>query len=290
MTKDVVTQDQNEQKALATDEPFEFDGPTGFEGVDRDCVTIPFLKIAQSATDEAKRGSPKYIPGLEPGMFFCPATRRVYGNDVNLIIIKFYRHYITYDGEGTDAKFTGIISPEDFKKIEKQATRVKSYHMLDGTRYVDTRNFIVMVAGALQDGPMLLSMTSTGIAPSRKWITQAQNFRAENGKPAPIWANVWNLATGYQDNPAGSYYQVARVERVGYVTAQARPTVVAAFLDAGSVSSDSILGSEAHDEKMAPEASHESSPSSQEEMVKAAFGANGKAAVDASPDLPPNIF
>jgi hypothetical protein len=138
---------------VVTTEEMEFDGPSGFEGVDSECTTIPFLKIAQSATDEAKKGSPKYIPGLEPGMFFCPATRKVYGESVRLIILRFYRQYVIYESREPDSKFKGTMTPEQFKvEIEPDAVRERSYQMgSDGHRYVDTRNFIVMVAGSVND-------------------------------------------------------------------------------------------------------------------------------------------
>lgn len=227
---------------VATDETFEFDGPSGYESVDKDCVTIPFLKIAQSSTEEAKRGSAKRIDGLEPGMFFCPATRKVYGETMNLVILRFYRQFVVYESEETDAKFLGTISPEAFKaQIEPSATRVRSYHVdADGHRYVDTRNFIVMNTASVTDGPMLLSLSSTGIAPSRKWLTQAQNVRAPDGRVAPIWANVWNLANGYVDNPLGSYYQISRVERMGFVSNTIKELVVRAFLDAQGLEKESL--------------------------------------------------
>ncbi|HSA01214.1 MAG TPA: hypothetical protein P5055_10805, partial [Candidatus Paceibacterota bacterium] len=104
----------------------------------------------------------------------------------------------------------GVITPEEFDRdVLPTAVRERSFHLSpDGHRYVDTRNFIVFVAGAYNDGPMLMSMSSTGIAPSRKWLTMAQNHRSSDGRQAPIWANVWTLETGYQDNEAGSYYQI----------------------------------------------------------------------------------
>jgi hypothetical protein len=79
---------------------------------------------------------------------------------------------------------------------------------------------------------MLMSMSSTGIVPSKKWVTQAQNVRDAAGRVAPIWANVWELATGYMDNPQGSYYQVAKISRLGYVAPSIKELVVHAFLDA----------------------------------------------------------
>ena len=244
---------------IATDEQFAFDGPSGFGGVDRDCITIPFLKIAQGSTEQAKKGSQKKIAGLEPGMFFCPATNKVYGESTNLIILRFYRQYIVYASRETDAQFMGSISVEEFDRdILPTATRERSYHLSpDGKRYVDTRNFIVMVAGALSDGPMLLSLSSTGIAPSKKWLTQAQSVRDNRGRVAPIWANVWSVKVSYEDNPLGSYYQISNIERLGYVTEAARSVVVPAFLDAQGVDASEIQGLENGGGSKMAEGSHE---------------------------------
>lgn len=251
---EVATRDGSNDVTEFVEQMITFDGPTGLEGIDRDCVTIPFLKVAQSNHDQTKRGSPEEIRGLEPGMFFCPATRKVYGSEVNLIILRFYRQYIVYDGEGTDAKMIDAITPEAFvRDIEPYATRVKSYHMKDGNRYVDTRNFIVMVAGALHDGAMLLSLSSTGISPSKKWLTQVGSVYAPNGQPAPIWTSVWRLATAFQNNPQGSYYQITRVDRMGWITEKAKPIVVRAFLDAQGHNTADIKGDGDMTAKPAPD-------------------------------------
>ena len=251
-------------EVAAVDE-MEFDGPSGFDGVDNDCITIPFLKVAQAATDEAKKGSPKQIQGLEVGQFFCPATRKVYGENVRLIILRFYRQYVIYESREPDSRFMGTMTPEQFATaIEPTATRERSFHLdSEGHRYVDTRNFIVMVASALNDGPMLLSLSSTGIAPSKKWLTQAQNVRDGSGRVAPIWANVWEVSTGYMDNPQGSYYQISRISRLGYVHPDKKNLVVNAFLDAQGAGVHELTQSaaKAADDTVAVDGSHsESAP------------------------------
>lgn len=230
--KDLAVKNQDTELALNA---AILDGPTGFEEVDSDCTTIPFLKMAQSGTDEAKKGSPVYIPGLEPGMFFCPTSRKVYGDRIELVIVRFYRQYVVYESREPDSKFMGTMSPEQFKSvIEPTAIRERSFHLdSEGHRYVDTRNFVVFVHGHYNDGLMLLSLSSTGIAPSKKWITQAQNVRDEaSGRVAPIWANVWELRTGYMDNPQGSYYQISHVSRLGYIPMTKKELIVGAFNDA----------------------------------------------------------
>jgi len=199
-------------------------GTTGLEGVDRDCITLPFLKIAQDSSDQVKKNSSARIEGLEPGMFFCPATKKIYGPEFRGIILKFYRNFAVYDGEGMDSNFLGTITPAEFKnKIENAegSHRVKSYTLdVNGHRYVDTRNFVMLSLDALQDGPMLLGMASTNIKPSRTLLTQATAIKVvKDGESiqAPIWASVWSLKAAYFENPPYSYYSISDTNRLGWI-------------------------------------------------------------------------
>ena len=238
------------------------DGDSGFQSVDRDCVTIPFLKVAQSTHDETKRGHTKYIEGLEPGMFFCPMTRKIYGTKVELVILSFYRQYVMYDGEGMDSKFSGVMEPEVFRlNIEPKATRKRSY-FVDGRgwRYVDTRNFIVFVNGHYEDGPLLMSMSSTGVPPSKNWLSQAQSVKTQDGRQAKICSCVWGLETSFFQNPEGSYHQVSRITKLGGVPQARRQLVLAAFNQIQSLDTSSIQGDEGHPEEVREEPMRQASP------------------------------
>lgn len=272
----------------------EFDGPSGFEGVDQDCTIIPFLKIAQPGTEEAKKGSSKQIKGLEAGNFFCPSTGKVYGDSVALVILRFYRQYIVYESREADAKFLTTILPEQFKMIEKSCTRERSYYLdADGHRYVDTRNFVVFVHGHYEDGPMLLSMASTGIKPSQKLMTQATGIRAPDGRQAPIWSSVWSLTTGYFDNPLGGYYQVGQVSRLGWVPKARTPMIVQSFLDANAMATgdlDQSFGKEPAPEHDA-ERNVTGEAESQADIVSQAFAGKPKQGPAAREnDNQPDIF
>lgn len=264
------------QKAQTTEVAFpeEFlGGKTGFEGVDRDCVTIPFLKIAGGTTEEAKRGGVKFLPGLEMGNFFSPTSRKVFGDAIRLVVLKFYRTFVVYDGEGTDSKFIGTITPDQFKKIEPNTRRVKSYALdTNGHRYVDTRNFLVVNHDDLDGGPMLLAMSSTGIAPSKKWITLAENVKARKdgvAVRAPMWASIWKLTASMFENPQGSYYQVSTVEREGWIDPKLASAMKAAFDEVQELSVDTINVEE-----------HERNVSAAESAVSGAFGPRGTPAAD----------
>ena len=198
---------------------------TGFDEVDQDCLTIPYLRIGQTSSDYMKRGSAKFIQGLQGGDFFFPLTREVFGTGMNAVIVKFYRSYSIYESKEPNAKFLGVITKEKYEReVEPTAVRERSYTLdPQGHRYVDNRNFVIVDYDHPERGPMLLSMSSTGIKPSKNWLTQATNVKAKmpdgSMKDAPIWSSVWNLTTGYFENPSGGYYQVSEVKRLGWVKA-----------------------------------------------------------------------
>ena len=221
---------------IATDAPMDFFGDkTGFEGVDRDCIQTPFLKIAQASSDETKKMNAAYIPGLEPGMFFCPSTKTIYGSDINVVIAHFDRMYVVYEGTGKESKYQGSITSMEYDRdIAPTAVREKSYTLLNGLRYVDTRSFLVIPYDRPYDGAMMFSLSSTGITPSKKLITQAMNVKAmKNGEPvtAPMWSSVWNLKTEYFSDPKGDYFQLAGINRMGWVNAKLAPKVKQLFED-----------------------------------------------------------
>jgi hypothetical protein len=219
-----------------------FSGPTGLEGMDRECIQIPYLKIAQEGTDQAKRMSSNKIEGLQTGMFFSPASRKIYGESFRCVILKFYRNFSVYEGEEMDAKWLGSISPAEFKKTIESAPgtkRVKSYTLdANGHRYVDNRNFVVLPFDSPDDGLLLLTMSSSNIKASKNLLSLANNLHAkkmlpdpktgdmkETSVPAPIWSSVWALTTSFVENPPYSYYCISNVDRKGWV-----PTASAPFL------------------------------------------------------------
>ena len=270
------TKDQTTDVAVAS----LFDGRTGFEGVDSECTYIPYLKLAQDATDERKKQSPKYINGLDSGMFFCQATRKVYGESFLAVILRFYRAYSVYDGTGTDSKFIGSMDTTDFDRNVKHKCRKERSYMVDdkGRRYVDTRNFLVLAYDHMEDGPMLFSLSSTGITPSRKLISLAMNVKAKkDGKivTAPLWSSVWKLTPSYFDNPQGSYFQVGSVERMGWVDKEYAEGIVSLFNQAQATDMSSVAQeTEAyHDSEPAPaEAPVTQQKITPVEMAKKVFG------------------
>lgn len=62
----------------------------GLEEVTAADMVLPRLTLAQSMTPQRQRNDPRYIPGLEEGMFFNSLTKKIYGDKV-LVMPLFYR-------------------------------------------------------------------------------------------------------------------------------------------------------------------------------------------------------
>jgi hypothetical protein len=201
-----------------------FGGHSGLEGVDQDCLVVPFLKIAQSGTKQTKKEFPElYMPGLETGSFYSPSLRKIYGPSMRFVILKFYRNFTVYSDETQEADFLGTITPGDFRKNIENAPgskRVKSYTLdVNGHRYVDNRNFVVENYDHPEDGRMLFSMASSNIKASRNLISMINSVQNPKNPedPAPIWSSVWAMTTAFDPDPRGSYYKVGLIERKGWV-------------------------------------------------------------------------
>lgn len=188
-------------------------GPTGFENVDNDCVSIPFLKLAQSNTPQAQRGS-KNIPGLEAGMFFNQATGRIYGNNPSIIVLGFFRTFVEWEGEGAEARFVRQMTPTEFDRdIAQSVTKDdKGKSCLpNGNRIVDTRNFFIISAEHPEDGILLYAMTSTAIPASKKWLSMMQSTKA------PIYAKIWELGSEFTEDKKGNYFKVTTPADRGFI-------------------------------------------------------------------------
>ena len=71
----------------------------GNENVTSNDVTVPRLALCQSMSPERKKSNPKYIEGLEEGMFFNTVTKEIYGKELRFVNAHYYRSRILWAGE-----------------------------------------------------------------------------------------------------------------------------------------------------------------------------------------------
>jgi hypothetical protein len=231
-------------------------GPTGFENIDNDCISIPFLRLAQTNSPQCQPGDDK-IQGLEAGMYFNPTTGKIYGKDAAFIILGFYRTWNVWHGEPPQAQFVRSLMPEEFMKdFESKTHRDEKNKIVDneGNRYVDNRNFLLLCADYPEDGILLYPMSSTGIPASKKWLAKAAALRVKDATgnlvQAPMYSRIWQLKIGFVQSPKGNYFQVADVTDRGWVPETIMGAVKSAFEEAQAFDRSRIFVLEKSDDEV----------------------------------------
>jgi len=86
----------------------------------------------------------------------------------------------------------------------------KNISYLDNGNIIqDTRNHYVLLGDHLELGPIILSLVSTGIRHSRKWMSRMGALRIPGSdKQAPMFASVWTIESTRNSNDDGTWYQL----------------------------------------------------------------------------------
>ena len=222
---------QEIQKKENTDmaEFFPASGYTGFENVDSDSLSVPFLRVAQSNTAQIDENETSYIGGLKVGHFYNTAAGVGYSNTVRMVLLGYSRTFVVWGSELGD--FQGVITADEFKKIEGNLSRDGAmFKGPDGKRYQDTRNFFVWLPDHPEDGVILYPLKSTGITQSRKLLTRASALR-KDGKPVPLFASIWKVGTVKNQNDQGTWYEIGDKKSLaatweGYAPSEMHPAIL----------------------------------------------------------------
>lgn len=180
----------------------------GFEGADKDSFAIPFLRILQPTSPQIDEEGPAYVDGAKAGMFLNTVTDQLLGKAITIIPIHYTRDFVEWQpnrggfvkSHGNDpAVLQRIVSIDD-----------NNNSILDnGNTIQDTRNHFVLIAEMPELGPIILSLTSTGIRHSKKWMSLMTALRIPNSsKAAPMFAGVWTIETVRNSNDDGTWYQL----------------------------------------------------------------------------------
>lgn len=194
------------------------------EHLSQDELEVPFLRVAQKGSSQVDEDSADHIEGLKAGDFFNTATSETYGDEVMLQVHGYYRNFTIWKGAKGQGEYNGVMTPDEYEEFSKTVQLERDggdfVQVVDGEeiRYSDTRNFLVTLANAPEDGIMLFPMTSTGIKPAKKWNTMNRNRRI-GGKMAKRFATIWKLKTAGFEKNGFKWKQVASITVVGWANA-----------------------------------------------------------------------
>lgn len=176
--------------ALASDVPEylreQVGNTEGSENVGQDDQLIPRLAIAQMGqSPQTKKASELYIPGLQDGQFFNTLTNEIYGEEVVVVPILFFKNFIEFksmdDGGGVIAMYNnaGEVPPAKlaFQGGNKPAvTEFKN-------------RLCLLLREGYKPELIVVSFKSSGLKAAKKWNSLIK------GTNLPAYARTYTLKT-----------------------------------------------------------------------------------------------
>lgn len=193
----------------------------GMEDADRDSFAIPFLVILQKMSPQLDRNDPEYIEGAKDGQILNTATRQVYDGEEGIIVsaVAFKRSFTKWGLREKGGGYKGEYPPSD-PIVMTTKTDEKNRNILPNgaEQLVDTRlHGVLLFAGEGEPQASLISMTSTNIKASKRWMTDMREKQKVD--QLPTFAHLYKLTTIPDSNDQGSWYKW-KIDYVGPVTEQ----------------------------------------------------------------------
>lgn len=208
---------------------FEADAGVGMEEVDKDSFAIPFIAILQGLSPQMET-----VEGAKLGRMINTVTNEMY-EKLNVVPVHFQRRYNRWAPRSEGGGFKGSLSVGEVETMlangdaeyvtdvveGKERTKLRPKGSNDELK--DTRNHFVLIVG--EDGsysPALISMASTQIKRSKKWMSLMNNIQitGAGGKKfnPPSFSHIYQVGPSEKEtNNDGSWYSFT-FAKVGQVT------------------------------------------------------------------------
>ena len=206
---DVATQSKQE---ITVYEGFEQYGNEGFSEVTTDDLAIPFLRILAQLSPQVNKRDGSYVEGAEAGMIYNTVLNEVYSGEDGVLVIPchYNRRFVEWTPREKGGGYVESYAPTD--SIVSTATRNERGEdtLPNGNLLSNTAQFFVlMLHKDLGPQRALITMTSTQLKKSRKWLSQAQSITATGEKglyTLPLMSQVYKLNTVQEQNDKGTWF------------------------------------------------------------------------------------
>jgi hypothetical protein len=183
MTTNLAIKEPDQLATLPEHLRGEVGNKAGKDNVNRDDILIPRLGLAQALSPQLKKSNEAYIPELRPGQFFNSVTGEIYGEEVQIVPLFFFRSFIQFNPISAGGGIVKMYGQDEMPPASDLA-------FIDGKQPVCTE-FKNRMSLLLKNGtfdPVVVSFKSTGLKAARRW-----NFLIAE-KNLPAYAFVYDFA------------------------------------------------------------------------------------------------
>lgn len=200
---------RTEAKPPAAIPNFEADANKGLENTDKDSFAIPFLLLLQSNSPQIET-----VEGAKAGMFLNSVTNELM-KEVLVIPCAFERKFLRWAPREDGGGFKGSFSADDVLtgKIEGITYDEDNRMTLDGDLLADTRLHYALVTPKDKTSwqPALISMKSTQIKKSRRWLSRIAGIEMTRADGSgtynpPSFSHIYSIGSVKEENNEGTWW------------------------------------------------------------------------------------
>jgi|SRR5579859_91727 len=194
----------------------------GLENMSQQDTTLPRLGLCQSLSPQRKKSDPKYIQGLEEGQFFNTITKEIYGSEVKLVPLLFYKSRILF-GDTDEGGGLKCQAPDNMIGIgQPGGTCIKcplSQFQPDGappdcTQLYNYASLVVRGDEVRPEDIIVFSLKSSGLKIARDWNALIRLRRAD------MFAGIYQLKSVEAKKDKYTWF-AQTIEPTGWVSEKA---------------------------------------------------------------------
>ena len=158
----------------------------GFAETTTQDMSIPFLRILGNQSPQVDESDGAYVEGAKGGMLYNTVTNTVTSGKEGMLVVPCYynRRYVEWKPRTEGGGYVASYLPDD--PIVATATRNdKNEEVLpNGNLLTNTAQHFVLLVEGDQYSRCLITMSSTQLKKSRRWLSQ-MNAMTAMGKSGP---------------------------------------------------------------------------------------------------------
>ena len=194
-----------------TNASFEQMSGLGFAETKTEDMSIPFLRILGNQSPQVDESDGAYVEGAKGGMLYNTVTNTVYSGKEGMLVVPCYynRRFVEWKPREQGGGYVASYLPTD--PIVETVTRTEKNEEIlpNGNLLTNTAQHFVILVDGDQYSRCLITMSSTQLKKSRRWLAQMNGMTAM-GKSGPytlpMMSQFYRLTTVPEQNDLGKWY------------------------------------------------------------------------------------
>ena len=200
------------QEGALVNASFEQMSGLGFAETTTQDMSIPFIRILGAQSPQVDEQDGAYVEGAKEGLIYNTVTNSATSGQEGVLVVPCYynRRYVEWKPRTEGGGYVGNYLPDD--PIVGTVTRneVSNDEVLpNGNLLTNTAQHFVMIIDGDSYSRCLITMSSTQLKKSRRWLSQmnAMTAMGKNGPyTLPMMSQVYRLQTVREQNDKGKWF------------------------------------------------------------------------------------